>query len=735
MTATDQNRILVIDANNPYTLTSALRERFSFRVEHVADGQAALAALENAPVDVVLLNPHQLVPAAAVLLRTMAERGLSVPVIVLSEPANFDRSAMAYRHVVGWAGSSPAMPDLAGLIREKLAELSPASSEENARLPLARRAELLTAYDQLNRRVQELDTLFEVGKTVASLLDVEAILKRVVAAAVDLTEAEEGYLLLIDKATDDLYLRAQQNLGEEEARDFRVKVSDSIAGQVVLSGQPLMLSGNTDELKVKTGYTARSLINAPLCLDQEVIGVLGVINRQKSRHFGQQDLRLICALADWAAIAIRNARLYSESRQQARIMSLVNEVGQLLSSTLVMSRIPHLLLQRTTEIFETECGSISLIDENTQEIVFRAAYNGQGEEVAALVGYRLALGKGLVGIVAQDGEPLLVNDVREDPRWFSDIDRITGFTTQRVLAVPLKVEGHTLGVVELLNKRDGNFTSMDQQLLTAVASSAAIAIQNARQFEELREAHRALRAAQEQRIAAERWAILGKAAGNLAHRINNSTALVPVAVQDLRELLAEARMSRRTRQAVNADLDRIERNTLHTLNLAEELLRRFQHEPMEAHDLNLLARQALSLVDLPPNVRLSRNLAEHLPPVETSDLLTDVFVELITNALKAIEGSGRLEIGSKLEGDRVIAWVADTGRGIPSADRERVFDLFYTSDPDGLGFGLWWVKTFLQQQGGDVTVESHLHQGTRFTISLPVQRVRPEFPSAARLAG
>ena len=115
-----------------------------------------------------------------------------------------------------------------------------------------------------------------------------------------------------------------------------------------------------------------------------------------------------------------------------------------------------------------------------------------------------------------------------------------------------------------------------------MASSAAVAIQNARQFADLETAHRALEEAQEQRIATERWAVLGKAAATLAHRINNSTALVPIAAQHTRELLAQVEMPPDLRQDIEGNLGRIERNSLYTVEIAGVLLRRFRKNPTQA---------------------------------------------------------------------------------------------------------------------------------------------------------
>ncbi|HEX9921447.1 MAG TPA: GAF domain-containing protein, partial [Anaerolineae bacterium] len=296
--------------------------------------------------------------------------------------------------------------------------------------------------------LQQLQTLFEIGKSVTSLLDLEAILVRVVKSAIDMTGAEEGYLLLVDEVSGDLYLRAQANLKEKEAKDFRIKVKDSISGQVVQTGEPITISRQESSLKVKTGFTVYSLVNVPIKVGQNVIGVLGVDNRHQQQAFTESDQALLAALADWAAIAIQNARLYADAQGLTRDLRLVNHINRLISSTLDIEQIPRLLIRHTTEILEAECGSLALVDREKGGVVFQLAYDGQGNEIEGLKNFLMPFGQGIVGLVVQTGLPHVVNNVKTDPGWSPVADRLTGFTTRKILAVPLVLEGEILGVIE-----------------------------------------------------------------------------------------------------------------------------------------------------------------------------------------------------------------------------------------------------------------------------------------------
>ncbi|MCK6625266.1 MAG: GAF domain-containing protein [Anaerolineae bacterium] len=716
MTAIPKNpRILIIDPTDNPALKAGLQRHYGMMVNQQTSGRAALELLRRVKPDLIVLNAHLSDLPAATLLAEINAQKLAVPIILVGGNGETTRANFDDKKIVGWLNQPFEPVELAALIQSALERPWP-----NSDLVLTKRAELIEANQQLTNRVQQMQTLAEIGQSVTSQLELEEVLRRVAKAAVSLTHADESYLLLVDEASGNLYLRAEANLGEEEVKNFWVKVSDSIAGQVVQTGEPVTISRDSNNLKVKTGLVVYALINVPVKVGQKVIGVLGVDNRTQRRTFSPEDQMLLSALADWAAIAIQNARLYAATSNLSRDLELVNEVSRLVSSTLDVEQIPRLLVKHTAEIIGAECGSLALLDKERGGVVFQLAYDGEGNELTSLRNFIMPLGEGIVGLVAQTGLPHIVNNVQSDPGWSPVADRLTGFVTHKIIAVPLIAEGEVVGVMELLNKKEGNFDQGDLQLLSLVAAAAAGAIQNARQYDALQKTNEALQRAQEQRIAAERWAVLGKAAGSLAHRINNTTTLVPIAAQHLRELLQPAELPPELRQEIEANLERIERNTRYTVDLAVALLRRFRQHPAKAHNVNELINRAVSLVEIPKNIKLVCHLDPKLPPVDISDLLVDALIELISNALRVMEAEGGvLRIASFKAGSGIAIQVTDSGPGIAAENLDQVFDLFFTTYPQGLGFGLWWVKTFLEQQHGQITVESRPNEGTTFTITLP----------------
>lgn len=165
----------------------------------------------------------------------------------------------------------------------------------------------------LQEKIDELETLTRLGQSITSKLEVDAVLAAVVEAAVQLTNAEEGSLLLLDEVTGELYMRASRNFQEDFINTFRLPVKDTLAGSVINSGKPVLLDENTPK-KIKTSYLVHSLVYVPLMLEKRTIGVLGVDNRKAmGGAFRPRDIKVLSILAEYAVIAIENARLYAEA--------------------------------------------------------------------------------------------------------------------------------------------------------------------------------------------------------------------------------------------------------------------------------------------------------------------------------------------------------------------------------------------------------------------------------------
>jgi signal transduction histidine kinase len=173
----------------------------------------------------------------------------------------------------------------------------------------------------------------------------------------------------------------------------------------------------------------------------------------------------------------RQEELVRNLEKRVEELEVLNKVSTSLSSTLDLEKVLTLIMERVNAVLKVEAGSLLLIDDETGELVFQIAL---GEKAEGVKPFRLQMGQGIAGQVAQSGEPLMVSDAQKDRRHYKAPDITTDFLTRSILCVPMIVKGSIIGVIEVMNKLEGDFTESDLTLLNSIANYAAIAIENAR---------------------------------------------------------------------------------------------------------------------------------------------------------------------------------------------------------------------------------------------------------------
>ncbi len=294
-------------------------EPHGYQMIEARNGADALEITLTQKVDLIISDLVMPRMGGLELLESLREKGLDTPAILMTFHGSEGTAVRAFRLGARDYIIKPfAIDEMLGAIDRALTE----SRLRRERDQLTQT--VLRVNQQLENRVQELRFLYGIGRSVTSLQDLEPILNRIVEAAVYLTGAEEGSIMLVDQASGELYLRAARGMGEKNAKTSRLKIQDSIAGQVVRTGRPVMIGGmnQDDSFKVTTGYFVKALLNVPLKVADRVIGVLAVNNKGKVQAFSERHLNLLLAMADYATIAIENARLY------ARLASNINQAEQ-----------------------------------------------------------------------------------------------------------------------------------------------------------------------------------------------------------------------------------------------------------------------------------------------------------------------------------------------------------------------------------------------------------------------
>jgi PAS domain S-box-containing protein len=420
-----------------------------------------------------------------------------------------------------------------------------------------------------------------------------------------------------------------------------------------------------------------------------------------------------------------------ELRQRNRELGLLNRVSRALSVILDQDQLLLTILSEVRRVFDVAATSLWLIDPTTGETVCQDATGAHRETVR---GWRLAPGEGIAGWVAKYGESLIVPDTQIDPRHFTGVDDQIRLGVRSLLTVPLRARQDVIGVIQVVDTVVDRFSSTDLTLMEPLASTAAIAIENARLFAKEEQRAAELAYALEQQRELDRFK--DQLIQNVSHELRTPLGLI----QAYAQLLANGELGElQPRQYEPVAV--IARRTMMLSKIVEDLTAILETETHKSHyemvDLAGLANRLL--VDFGVAVEKARLVLEvdvqpDLPPVYGDPThLNQVLDNLLGNALKFTPAGGSIRVSLTQDRQDLVLRVSDTGVGIPEDQAERVFERFYQVDGSmsrrfgGAGLGLALVKEVVEIHGGSVTLESVVGQGSTFTVTLPVaamQRAR-----------
>jgi two-component system NtrC family sensor kinase len=371
-------RVLVVDDSKEIRdfLAEYVLEPKGFQVLTASDGLMGLEMAISERPDLMITDQQMPQLTGLELLTKLQEHKIVVPTILMTGQGSEETAVAAFRlgirdYIIKPFDAQELSDSIDNALRE-----SRLQREHDVLVD-----QLMESNSQLQRRAQELNVLYEVGKSVSSSLDLEEVLHRVVEAAVYVVGAEEGSLMLLDEERGELYIRASKNL-DSEAQSVRKRVTDSLAGQVLQTKRAIAIGDESPVERTHTALLVKSLIYVPLVLEEQAIGVLGVMNYIHQRSFDKDDTRALAALAGYATIAIRNANMYNHIDRERNVLSaMVNQ-----------NRDPILLID--------ENAVVMMINKSAGELF---GYSEAG-----------AVGKPISTLIANDTLNTFITDVESD---------------------------------------------------------------------------------------------------------------------------------------------------------------------------------------------------------------------------------------------------------------------------------------------------------------------------------
>ncbi len=617
-------------------------------------------------------------------------------------------------------------------------------------------------FEQVERKTQELSSLVKINRDVAMLLDRQTLLSRIAHEARSLLKMDSASFRLIEG--EDLVLMS--SVGSVLPPIPRLHIGEGISGKIINENRVLAISDILDEALVlhvrrdslvKAGY--HSFLGAPLQIAGQVIGIVTLYSKIQ-REFSPDEIELMINFADQAAISIENARLYEQvQRRTLELSSLVKinrDVAMLLDRQALLPRIA----EEARNLLKMDSAHFRLIE--GEYLVLKSSV---GPRKASSTHLRIS--DSLAGKIVSERRVVAISNVTEKSSLPDNYRYRLGREGQRsVIGAPLQVVGRPIGIIMLYSNEAKEFSQNEIDLLTNFADQAAIALENARLYEEtkrqaiqlqqdiaqrklaesqlkqahadLKKSHEELKATQLQLLQAAKLESVGRLAAGVAHEVKNPLEIILLSVEYLSKNLTSCDEQTAT------ILDDIDYSVRRADSVIKGLLDFSASDEISTsiEELNPIIEGSLLLVKHELDrfhVAPVRELSENLPQVSLDrNKIKQAFVNFFINAIHAMPGGGTLTVrtyakqltetdhkAGHIQTDDfsigetvVIAEVEDTGTGIPEDQLTKIFDPFFTTKPTGKGTGLGLTVTskIIDLHGGMIDIRNRNEGGVRVSV-------------------
>lgn len=666
---------------------------------------------------------------------------ISLPLIVLLAASGLVGFAIARRV---W-GPLETLTGAAGrLARGKQVPVRVDSTDEVGELARAFNAmavQIEEARSSLQGRVAELTDLSEAGRLLSSTLDLAEVLRRLTELARVRLGVDVVRIWLREGSSDEFRLHADAGVTRQPG-EYRMRLGsgEGLIAWIMDHRAPLVLADFQDDPRLKNRDWAKaegliSFLGVPIILEDLPVGILACMSRQH-RDFSADDVSLAQRFALPAAVAIRNACLFEETRSRARELAernrqlqLLHEAARAMTGEHDVDRLLQRIVETAREFIGAAYGALAVFEDDGRVRQFFTA--GITPEERGRLG-PLPQGRGLLGYVFKHGEILRLDDVTAHP---ASVGFPSGHPTMRTfLGVPIRLSDRVLGAFYLTEKA-GGFTADDEVVAITLSADAAVAIENARLLLALRQTLDDLKATQEQLVQGEALRAVGNLASGMAHHLNNILAVVRGRVQLL--------LRRAEDPSLRRSLEIVDQAAAKGADVVRQLQEFTRGQPAPERltlDLNRLVQDALDATrprwqaeadERGISIEVSAEPGQIPGVIGDPAMLRDVLASLLLNAVDAMPQGGRITVRTWASGQWVYCAVTDTGVGMSEEVRRQALHPFFTTKgPKRRGLGLSVAHGVVQSHGGTLNIESAPGRGTTVTMGLRVTDVGTAAPPA-----
>lgn len=578
----------------------------------------------------------------------------------------------------------------------------------------------------IERQLKETNALVKIGRALSKTerTGTSTVLQLIVDSARELIpRVEQSVIHLLDKEDNILIPHAASGFADNRQGEVGMKMplGSGVAGQVIQNGEAINIPDVDEDPRFLRAASPpfRSLLVAPIQSGQEQIGTISV-QSNSIQAFSSDEVELLMALGAQAAVAIDNTQLYEMTEQRLKEMDVLyhisRDTGISFDPGQMFKEVAKLLKQKF-QYYNVQIFLLNPLD--NQKVDFHSSDDDRVQMPE--IYERLDANASIVGHVARTGEPFITNNV-DQVLFFEQGSYYTNIQSE--LAVPIKIEGQVIGVLDIQHTPPNKLMDRDLRLITAIANQLAINLHEVNLYTNLQESLKQEQAMRSQLVQSERLALVGRLLASVSHELNNPLQAIQNALFLIKDEIPLSSQGMQDMDIILAETERMA-TLIERLRVVYKPLRETDFQPLQINnlveDISLLISAHMRRKEISFEFHPDPTLAL-IPGIP--DQLIQVLLNIFLNAVEAMPNRGHLSVKTETLPDEneIMITIKDTGPGIDPELLPNIFNPFVTNKDTGTGLGLAISHDIVEEHGGRIEAVNDPQGGAVFTIRLPIKQ-------------